>query len=66
MNKNSFQETILKLVLIILFYSLFTPIGLIMSLFKVDLLDRRINKYKNSYWRIKQKNSFSKSDAKGV
>ena len=48
-----------RLILSILFYLVFTPIGLVMRLFRVDLLDRKIDKNKESYWRKKGKSGFS-------
>ena len=44
-----------RLILFIIFYLVFTPIGLVMRLFGVDLLDKKIDKNKNSYWRRKEK-----------
>ena len=44
-----------RLILFIIFYLIFTPIGLGMRLFGVDLLDRKIDKNKESYWRKKEK-----------
>ena len=44
-----------RLILLIMFYLIFTPIGLGMRLFGVDLLDRKIDKSKNSYWKKKEK-----------
>jgi len=43
-----------RIILIVLFYTLFTPIGLVMKLFKMDLLDRVIEKKKESYWKKKE------------
>ncbi len=48
---------IIRLVLFIIFYVLFTPTGLIIKLFGVDLLDRKIDKHKESYWKVKEKNT---------
>jgi len=42
-----------RLILFIFFYLIFTPIGLIMKLFRIDLLDRKIDKNKESYWQKK-------------
>ena len=39
-----------RLILIIMFYLVFTPIGLVIKLFGLDLLDRKIEKEKHSYW----------------
>lgn len=43
-----------RLILIIFFYLIFTPIGLIMRLFGTDLLDRRIQKQTPTYWKKKE------------
>ncbi len=48
-----------RLILFILFYLVFTPIGLVMRLFRIDLLDRKIEKNKESYWRKKERSGFS-------
>ena len=47
-----------RLILFIIFYFIFMPIGLGMRLFKVDLLDRKIDKHKESYWKRKEKGDF--------
>lgn len=39
-----------RLILFIIFYLVFTPIGLGMKLLGIDLLDRKIEKKKISYW----------------
>jgi len=48
-----------RLILFIIFYLVFTPIGLVMRLFRIDLLDRKIDKNKESYWRKKERSGFS-------
>lgn len=48
-----------RLILIIMFYLVFTPIGLIIKLLKVDLLDKKIDKKKDSYWLKKEKVVFN-------
>ena len=53
-----------RLILCMLFYLLFAPMGLVMRLFKVDLLDRKIEKNKDSYWRKKEKREFDTLDYK--
>ena len=44
-----------RLILFAIFYLLFMPIGLMMKLFGRDLLDTKIDKFKDSYWRKKEK-----------
>ncbi len=39
-----------KILLVIIYYFLFTPIGLLRKLFKGDPLDRKIEKEKVTYW----------------
>lgn len=48
-----------RLILWIIFYLIFTPIGIVLRAFGVDLLDRRIEKDKGSYWKKKEKKVFS-------
>jgi hypothetical protein len=50
------------LILFIIFYLIFTPIGLGMRLFGADLLDKKIDKNKESYWKEKKKKGFSPLD----
>ena len=51
-----------RLILCVMFYLVFTPIGLIMRVFRIDLLDRKIEKNKESYWKDKEKKEFSPLD----
>lgn len=51
-----------RLILFILFYLIFTPLGLSMKIFGADLLDRKIDKSRNSYWKKKEKKHFNLSD----
>jgi len=51
-----------RLILIIIFYLVFTPIGIVIKLLGIDLLDRRINKDKDSYWLKKEEKPFKPLD----
>lgn len=51
-----------RLILFFLFYVVFMPIGIGMRLFGVDLLERRIEKNKDTYWIKKEKKEFSHFD----
>lgn len=51
-----------RLILCIMFYLVFAPVGLVMRLFNVDLLDRGIDKNKKSYWKNKDKKEFKPQD----
>ncbi|PIQ90412.1 MAG: hypothetical protein COV71_04105 [Candidatus Omnitrophica bacterium CG11_big_fil_rev_8_21_14_0_20_41_12] len=47
-----------RLILFLLFYLIFTPIGLIIKILRIDLLDRKIDKTKGTYWKDKEKKEF--------
>jgi len=51
-----------RLILFILFYLIFTPIGLAIRLLRVDLLDRKIYKNRKSYWKNKEGRVFNPLD----
>ena len=44
-----------RLILFLMFYLIFTPIGFIMRLFGMDQLERKLEKQKVSYWVKKEK-----------
>jgi multisubunit Na+/H+ antiporter MnhG subunit len=44
-----------RLLLVLLFYLIFTPVGLCMRLLHLDPLERKIEKNAESYWRKKEK-----------
>lgn len=48
-----------RLILFMIFYLIFTPMGLVIKLFGIDLLDRRIKKDKESYWVKKEQQKFA-------
>ena len=48
-----------RIILCILFYLFFTPIGIGIKIFRIDLLDRGIQKDKDSYWKPKEKTPFN-------
>lgn len=51
-----------RLILVIIFYLVFTPIGIGMKLFRVDLLDRKIDKKRVSYWKKRESRVFNPLD----
>ncbi|MCX5703093.1 MAG: SxtJ family membrane protein [Candidatus Omnitrophica bacterium] len=51
-----------RLILCVMFYLIFAPVGLVMRLFGVDLLDRKIEKNKESYWKDKEGKEFNPLD----
>jgi len=51
-----------RLISLIIFYLIFTPIGLAIRLFGVDLLERRIGKSKETYWKKKDERGFNPLD----
>lgn len=46
-----------RIILIIMFYLIFTPIGLFMRLFRIDPLERK--KKKSTYWKNKEQAGFN-------
>jgi len=48
-----------RIILCILFYLFFTPISIGIKILRIDLLDRRIQKDKDSYWKPKEKTLFN-------
>lgn len=51
-----------RIILILIFYLLFTPISLIMKALGKELLDRRIEEEKSSYWHIRKNKDFNRLD----
>ena len=43
-----------RLLLVIIFYLVFSPLGIVMRLFGIDLLERKMDKKANSYWKKKE------------
>jgi hypothetical protein len=43
-----------RLILAVMFYLVFTPAGIILRLLRKDLLERRIEKGRQSYWKKKE------------
>lgn len=44
-----------RLILVAIFYLVFTPMGLLIRLFRKDLLERKIYKHNSSYWKKKER-----------
>ncbi len=51
-----------QVVLALVFYLLFVPIGLFLRIIKKDMLNRNPEPEKNSYWLIREKTEYSPSD----
>lgn len=51
-----------NLILVILFYVIVTPLGLVMRIFKKDLLDLKIENSRASYWHKRAVTDFKKQD----
>jgi len=49
-----------QLLLVLLYYLIFTPVGLIMRLFRPDPLQRKIEKERSSYWKLRDRHDFVK------
>lgn len=48
--------------LLALFYFIFAPMGVVMRIFGIDALDRKIDRGRGSYWKKKEKKEFSLTD----
>jgi len=51
-----------RVILLVLFYLILTPIGLIARIFGKDFLDLKLNKDKVSYWNLRQGKNYEKLD----
>ncbi|OGX15637.1 MAG: hypothetical protein A2166_02585 [Omnitrophica WOR_2 bacterium RBG_13_41_10] len=51
-----------RLILIIMFYLVLTPMSIVLRLLGKDLLDRKIDKNRDSYWHKKEAKVFNVSD----
>lgn len=49
------------IVMIFVYFVIFLPIGIILKILKKDILNKRIDKNINSYWKVK-KNNFNMKD----
>ena len=47
-----------RLILFLMFYLIFTPIGFIIKILRIDLLETKINKEEKTYWKKKEKKEF--------
>jgi len=47
---NKITDFFLKILFFIIFFLVVTPFGLLLRLFGIDYLQRRLEKEKNSYW----------------
>lgn len=47
-----------RLILILVFYLVFAPIGLLLRLFRIDILELKPDTQKRSYWKRKEQASF--------
>ncbi len=51
-----------RVILIILFYIVLTPIGIIAKIFRKNFLELKTDKSINSYWEVREKRNFEPSD----
>lgn len=51
-----------RLILVALFYLIFTPMGFLIRLFKGDLLERKIDRKSNTYWIKKERVDFNRGN----
>lgn len=50
------------LILLVIYYSVFTLVGILIKLFGVDLLDTKMEKTKSSYWQKKEEEELNNLD----
>lgn len=48
-----------RLILLVLFYIVFMPVGLFLKLFRIDPLDRKFEKEKPSYWKKREDEAYA-------
>lgn len=51
-----------RLLLCLIFYIIFSPVGLLMRLLRIDLLERKFNRPCDSYWKPKEHKQFAPAD----
>ncbi|MFC1804521.1 SxtJ family membrane protein [Candidatus Omnitrophota bacterium] len=51
-----------RLILFMIYYLMFTPVGLMMRIFGMDFLDTKIDRSKASYWRKSEEKEFRKQN----
>lgn len=49
-----------RLILLVLFYFVITPIGILAKLVRKSFLDTRFNKHANNYWQLRSPDKFDK------
>lgn len=49
-----------RIILFIIFYLIFAPVGIAMRLFGIDLIKRKIDKSRDSYWQKADKKNFNR------
>ena len=56
------EWVVTRFIMCVIFYLIFTPLGLMMKLLGKDLLDKKIEKGRASYWKEKTKSHFKPAD----
>ncbi len=56
------QWLITQLSLAVVFYTVFTPVGLFLRIIGKDMLDRKLEPGKESYWTIRERKEYSPED----
>lgn len=51
-----------RLLLCLIFYIIFSLVGLLMRLLRIDLLERKLNRSCDSYWKLKEAKKFAPAD----
>lgn len=51
-----------RLILIVIFYLVFTPIGIVLKILRIDLLEEKLYNKQNSYWKKREAKNFLQED----
>jgi len=52
-----------RIILSLIFYLVFSPVGIILRIFRKDLLDRKIETDKESYWNMRKAENYRPEDS---
>ena len=52
-----------RIILSLIFYLVFSPVGIILRIFRKDLLDRKIEPDKESYWNMRKAENYRPEDS---
>jgi hypothetical protein len=56
-------EIVSTIIFIVIFYTIFTPVGIILRIMRKDILDQKINRAQKSYWQPRPERAFEPQDS---